>query len=132
MQGEDSEIKISWSHWYFLIPFEMPIPEPSYKDIELLGTKLDTKKDIAARKAKVWHPIRKFRHFFKSKRLSTRHKIRIYKTYVETTLLYNSETWTLIQTLEKSLNSFHKRLLRIALNIKYPKIASLMRTDFPC
>ena len=38
--------------------------------------------------------------------------------------MYNSETWTLTQTLEKSLNSFHRRLLRIALNIKYPKIIS--------
>ena len=121
---EDPGIKISWSYWDFLIPPEMPIPEPSYKDIKLLGTKLDTKKDIAARKAKVWQPIRKFRQFFKSKRLSTSHKVRIYKTYVETTLLYNSETWTLTQTLEKSLNSFHRRLLRIALNIKYPKIIS--------
>ena len=60
---EDPGIKISWSYWDFLIPPEMPIPE-SYKDIKLLGTKLDTKKDIAARKAKVWQPFRKFRHVF--------------------------------------------------------------------
>ena len=61
------------------------------------------------------------RHFFTSKRLSTHHKIKIFKTYVETTLLYNSETWTLTKTLEDSINAFHRRLLRIALNYKYPK-----------
>ena len=64
------------------------------------------------------------RHFFKSKRLSTKHKVKIYKTYVETTLLYNSETWAMTEKQEDSLNSFQRRLLRIALNIKYPKIIS--------
>ena len=95
----------------------MTPPEPSYKNIKLLGTKLDTEKDIAARKCKVWQ----MRNFFCSKRLSNHHKIKIFRTYVETTLLYNAETWTLTKALEDSLNSFHRRLLRIALNIRYPK-----------
>ena len=69
----------------------------------------------------MWQPIQKFNHFFRSKRLSIPHKIRIFKAYVETTLLYNSETWALTATLEESLNSFHRRILRIAINIRYPK-----------
>ena len=77
-----------------------------------------------ARKCKVWQPLQRMRKFFCSKHLSTQLKIKIYRTYVETTLLYNSETWTLTTTLEESLNSFHRRLLRIALNVKYPKIIS--------
>ena len=94
-------------------------PEPSYKEIKLLGTKLDTKNDIIARKNKVWQPIQKFSNFFRSKRLSVSHKIRIFRAYVETTLLYNSETWALTPTLEKSLDQFHRRLLlRIAINIR--------------
>ena len=99
----------------------MKPPDPSYKDIKLLGTKLDTRKDIAARKSKVWNPIKKFKPYFKSKRLTTSHKIRIYRTYIEPILLYNSETWTLTTTLEKELNSFHRKLLRISLNYRYPK-----------
>ena len=75
-------------------------------------------------KTKVWQPVQKMRHFFKSKHLSTLHKVKIYKAYIETTLLYNSETWTLTKSLENSLNAFHSRLLRISLNIKYPKIIS--------
>ena len=70
---------------------------------------------------KVWQPIKKMRNFFCSKHLSDSHKVKLYTTYVETALLYNSETWTLTKTIEDSLNSFHRRLLRIALNVKYPK-----------
>ena len=102
----------------------MKAPEPSYINIKLLGTKLDTKCDILARKAKVWEPIKKSSHIFKSKRIRAQHKIRVYKTYVEPLLLllYNSETWTLTKTQEQSLDAFHRRLLRIALNYRYPKI----------
>ena len=107
-----------------MMPDKMTAPEPTYKDIKLLGSKLNTQKDVSTRKNKVWQPIQKFRHHFRSKRLSTQHKVRIFKTYVETTLLYNSETWALTSTLEKSLDAFHRRLLRIALNIRYPKTIS--------
>ena len=62
--------------------------------------------------------------FFRSKRLNNHHKIKIFRTYIETTLLYNSETWSLTATLENSLNAFHRRLLRIAINARYPKIVS--------
>ena len=87
----------------------------------MLGTKLDTACDIASRKTKVWQPIQLFRKYFKSKHLSAAHKIRIYRTYVEPLLLYNCETWILTTKLENSLNSFHRRLLRIALDYRYPK-----------
>ena len=64
------------------------------------------------------------RPFFWSKRLSTHHNVKVFRTYIEPVLLYNSETWTLTATLEKSLDAFHRRLLRIALNVKYPKVIS--------
>ena len=119
---KDPGVRVHWSPLDYLcvIPKMFP-PEPTYKEIKLLGTKLDTKKDIISRKNKVWQPIQKFNHYFRSKRLSIPHKIRIFKAYVETTLLYNSETWALTATLEESLNSFHRRILRIAINIRYPK-----------
>ena len=64
------------------------------------------------------------RPFIKSKRISTQHRVRLYKTYIEPVLLYNSETWSLTTKQEESLDSFHRRLLRIVLNIRYPKIIS--------
>ena len=36
---------------------------PTYKDIKLLGTRLDTKTDIHTRKARVWESIKKFRQY---------------------------------------------------------------------
>ena len=59
--------------------------------------------------------------YFKSKRLSIGHKVRVYRTYIEP-LRYNSETWTLTSKLTDAIDSFHRRLLRIAINIKYPRI----------
>ena len=46
----------------------------------------------------------------------------MYRTYVEPILLYNSETWTLTPTLEKTVDSYHRRLLRVIINVRYPKI----------
>ena len=98
-------------------------PEPTYINIKLLGTKIDTKCDILARKAKVWDPIKKFRKYFVSKRPSAKHKSRLFRNFIEQ-ILYNSETWSLTATLEKSIDSFHRRLLRICLNYRYPKTIS--------
>ena len=117
-------LHLLWSDLDWLVPPVMQPPEPTYKNIKLLGTKIDTKCDILARKAKVWDPIKKFRKYFVSKRLSARHKIRLFRTYIEPILLYNSETWSLTATLEKSIDSFHRRLLRICLNYRYPKTIS--------
>ena len=119
---QDPGDKILWSELDWLIPPKMPPPEPTYKAIKLLGTKLDTTNDINSRKAKIWDPINKFKGYFRSKRLSIGHKVRVYRTYVEPILLYNSETWTLTSKLEKAIDSFHRRILRIAINIRYPKI----------
>merc|ERR1711923_286958 len=81
---EDPSDRILWGTCLdWLIPPKMFPPRPTYKDIKLLGTRLDTKTDIQARKARVWDPIKKFRNYFRSKRLSIGHKVRVYRTYVE-------------------------------------------------
>ena len=48
----------------------------------------------------------------------------MFKTYVEPVLLYNSETWIMTQKQEELIYSFYRRLLRISLNIRYPKTIS--------
>ena len=72
---EDPGDKVLWSCLDWLKPPKMLPPEPTYKSIQLLGTKLDTSCDIQSRKAKVWNPIRKCMKFFKSKRLSVGHTV---------------------------------------------------------
>ena len=50
-----------------------------------------------------------------------------YRTRPETTkgssvYLYNSELWTLNKTMNEKIDSFHRRLLRKVLNVKWPRI----------
>ena len=56
---EDPGDRILWSELDWLIPAKTKPPEPSYKSMQLLGTKLDTKCDIITRKGKVWNPIKR-------------------------------------------------------------------------
>ena len=80
MPDKDPGIKLLWSDLDWTTPPEMQPPDPNYKEIKLLGTKLDTKRDITARKNKVWQPIRKMSSFFRSKRLSTPHKVKVFRS----------------------------------------------------
>ena len=84
------EDRIIWSELDWFIPLETKLSDPSYKNIKLLGTKLDTRCDIAARKTRVWEPIKKIKKYFNSKRLSVQHKIRTFRTFIEPIHHYNS------------------------------------------
>ena len=66
--------------------------------------------------------MKTFNKTFKSSRVSTSVKVRVYKTYVEPIFLYNCELWTITPTIAKQINCFHRRQLRTAINVKYPKI----------
>ena len=46
MPDKDPGIKFLWSDLDWTVPLEMQPPDPNYKEIKLLGTKLDTKRDI--------------------------------------------------------------------------------------
>ena len=47
-------------------------------------------------------------------------KLKLYKTLVKPVLLYNSGTWSPTQKEEEDLDGFHRKQLRIVLNVKYP------------
>ena len=51
-------------------------------------------------------------------------KMKIFDCLVRSVYLYNSELWTVTKSIKSSINATHRRLLRIALNIKYPQIIS--------
>ena len=52
-------------------------------------------------------------------------KVRSFDCYVSSVFLCSCETWSLKKTLEKTIDSFQRRLLRIAvLNVKWPNIAT--------
>ena len=47
--------------------------------------------------------------------------MRTFNTYVASVFLYNSELWTLTPTMDEEINSFHRRLLRYAVDIRWPE-----------
>jgi len=51
-------------------------------------------------------------------------KMTVFDCHVRSVYLYNSELWTITKSIKSSINATHRRLLRIALNIKYPQIIS--------
>ena len=61
---------------------------------------------------------------YKSKRINTELKIRTFNTYTVSIFLYNSELWTLTETLQNTIDAFHRKLLRRVINIRWPKIIS--------
>ena len=46
--------------------------------------------------------------------------MRAFNAYIASLFLYNSETWTMSKTTANTIESFHRRLLRYAVNIRYP------------
>ena len=94
---------------------------PDYKNCKLLGSLLDTTKDISRRKSLTISSMRKLKHIFNSSRISILLKMRTFQVYISSTFLYNSELWSMTNTTENAINSFHRRQLRYAIGIYWPK-----------
>ena len=74
--------------------------------------------DFNIRKGLAWSAINKLDRIWKSD-LNKSLKIRFFRACVESILLYNSETWTLTQTMETKIDGLYTKLLRRALNISW-------------
>lgn len=95
----------------------------NWKDCKLLGSKLGTQKDIARRKGLTINAINDLQYIFKSKHISLQVKVRMFKVYVESIFLYNSELWTLTLNMKKKIDQFQRRLIRThVLQVRYPRI----------
>ena len=97
--------------------------DQDWKDAKILGSKLDTEHDIKKRKCLTLNALRNLKDTFTHKHLSLETKIRVFEAYITPIFLYNSELWTLTQTMKNQIDSFHRRLIRShVLNIRWPKI----------
>ena len=65
--------------------------------------------------------MQKYDHVFKSKHIGNTMKIRTFNLYIASIFLYNTEIWGMNKTLSDNIDSFHRRLLRYAINIRWPK-----------
>ena len=63
----------------------------------------------------------KIKHISRNRRLSTNIKIRAFNAYAGSVFLYNSETWTVSKTTNDTLDSYHRRQMRNAINIRWPQ-----------
>ena len=70
------------------------------------------------RKAQSWVACSKL-HTIWTSGISTKTKINLFKTCVESILLYGSETWTMSKQLEKRLDGTYTRLFMRVQNIKW-------------
>ena len=97
----------------------------SWKKCKYLGSLLDTEEDITRRKGLAQDCFKTFEKILtNTKHTSETTRIRVFKTYVESIFLYNSETWTITQRLENTIDSFQRRLLRKVINVRWPRIIS--------
>ena len=124
---EHRDNRVNWSALDWLVTYKPPIPEnphPDWKKCKLLGSLLDTESDIRRRKGLTLTALLKFENIFKSKRINTQLKIRTFNAYIASIFLFNSEIWTLTETLQNEIDAFQRRLLRRAINIRWPKVIS--------
>ena len=88
-------------------------------DFKYLGSWVDeSKKDIAVRKAHAWKALNDMDKIWKSS-MKPDLKKRFFISTVEAILLYGCESWSLTESMEKSLNGTYTRMLRKVLNVHW-------------
>ena len=90
-------------------------------DCKLLGSKLDTEKDINRRKGLTIDSMKKLHQTYKSKHIKIKTKVRTFNTFAASIFLYNSELWTVTSKTANRIDFFQRRMLRQAINIRWPK-----------
>lgn len=92
-----------------------------WKRCKYLGTMLETTEDMKQRKRLATIAMNKTKHIAKDKRLGTDIKIRAFNAYTSSIFLYNSETWTITKNTSNNIDSFHRRMLRNAIDVRWPR-----------
>ena len=108
-------------------------------DFKYLGGYTETKHDIKCRTGQAWAALNALSKIWKSPIRKTT-KTRIFKSSVESILLYSCESWALTKNLEKTLDGNYTRMLRKIYNIPWqshttnrvlygnlPRISSIVR-----
>ena len=95
------------------------------KEFSYLGSivskKGGTDEDIQARIGKARQPFAMLRPIWRSTALTTKTKLRVYRSNVKAVLLYGSETWRLTKGLEQKLQVFINKSLRNIFWIWWPR-----------
>ena len=95
--------------------------DQSWKDIILLGSKLDTQSDIARRKGLASAAFNKHQNIVTNKRLPLTLRIKYFEAFVTSIFLYQSGIWTLNEKLNNKIDVFQRLFLKRIVGIRYPK-----------
>ena len=102
--------------------YHIPGNDNTWKTCKLLGSLMDTESDINRRKGLAVNAMKTLTEAFKSHTLLLSTKLKIFESYVQSIFLYNCELWAITKTIAEQIDSFHRRLLRDVLGVKYPRI----------
>ena len=80
--------------------------------------------DMAGRLQKARDAFENLRTVWSSREISVKIKLLLYSNIVDSTLLYRCECWTMAKGLEKRLQVFQRRCLRIILRLFYSTLTS--------
>ena len=95
--------------------------DTKWRSCKYLGSLLGTEEYIKRRKGLVCDTYNTLETILGSNQVSETVRLRIFKAYIESIFLYNSELWTLAKTLENTIDSFQRRILRKVIHVKWPR-----------
>ena len=93
-------------------------PIDQVDDFKYLGGFTNTDHDMRSRIGQAWGAINALHKVWKAP-IKRETKTRVFKSTVETILLYGSDSWTLNVALRKSIDGIYTRMLRAAFNISW-------------
>ena len=94
-----------------------------WRDCKLLGSLLDTQKNIKRRKVLAINAANKLKHLFLIKDVTMSVKTTLFRSYITPIFLYNSELWTLTNNMQRKVDSFQRRIIRtFFFNVRWPTI----------
>ena len=82
-----------------------------WRDCKLLGSLLDTQKEIKRRKVLAINAANKLKHLFLNKDVTISVKTILFKSYITPIFLYNSDLWTLTNNMQRKVDSFQQRII---------------------
>ena len=89
------------------------LEEKDWRETKKLGSLLGDTEDMENRIKLSWAAMSQMKKLWKGKKVSTKRKIKLYKSLVKPILTYNFGTWGLTKAEEETLNRVHRKQLRI-------------------
>ena len=96
--------------------------EKEWKNVRKLGSLINEKEDIKKRKVLAQNAFVQLKNIWNNKKIiNEQNRIKVYESLITPILFYNCGTWGLTKSTLESIDSTHRRHLRIVLGIHWPE-----------